>query len=379
MQVEPLAALPRRRRACAHARRVTFRRGDRDQLDLVELVLAEHAARVAAGRARLGAEARRQRGEAERQLGLVEDGFADEVGQRDFGGGDEPERWSDCALELLPIEHATFRSIVELHLASERHLLAAPALGIEQILSRHSHSVATRRRTDLRRTSAAAPSRTAPRRAPAAAAAPRCSRARVVCRSSMNWPSARSSRASCPLSTTKRAPESLAAVSKSICPAPRRARSAPSALFDGRASSPQSRYSTLACSSAPDRHVVERHVGDHRQRVVQRLVAALPFASASRAGTSLSSRDFGHQLRGRRLVLLRLGLADLLGGRVAPRLRLLERQDARRAAPRRARSAGRHRRPTRVSSATSSAGFRESTDVEHRCGFLRRQLAARVP
>ena len=39
----------------------------------------------------LGAEARRQRGEAERQLGLVEDGFADEVGQRDFGGGDEPE------------------------------------------------------------------------------------------------------------------------------------------------------------------------------------------------------------------------------------------------------------------------------------------------
>ncbi len=41
--------------------------GDRDQLDLVELVLAQHAARVAAGRTGFRAEARGERGEAQRQ------------------------------------------------------------------------------------------------------------------------------------------------------------------------------------------------------------------------------------------------------------------------------------------------------------------------
>ena len=69
-----------------------FRRGDRDELDLGELVLADHAARVAAGGARFGAEARRAGGKPHRQFFLVEDGLAHEVGQRDFGGGDEPER-----------------------------------------------------------------------------------------------------------------------------------------------------------------------------------------------------------------------------------------------------------------------------------------------
>ena len=68
-----------------------LRRRDRDELAFRELVLAQHAARVLAGRAGLGAEARRERGEAQRQLVLGEDGLAHEVGQRDFGGGDEPE------------------------------------------------------------------------------------------------------------------------------------------------------------------------------------------------------------------------------------------------------------------------------------------------
>ena len=48
-------------------------RGDGDQLDLGELVLADHAARVLAGGARFRAEARRPRGEAHRQLRFVED------------------------------------------------------------------------------------------------------------------------------------------------------------------------------------------------------------------------------------------------------------------------------------------------------------------
>ena len=68
-----------------------FGRGDRDQLHLGELVLADHAARVLAGGARLGAEARRAGGEAQRQLGLVEDRFAHQIGERHLGGGDEPE------------------------------------------------------------------------------------------------------------------------------------------------------------------------------------------------------------------------------------------------------------------------------------------------
>ena len=64
--------------------------GDRDHLDLVELVLAQHAARVAPGRAGLGAEAWRQRGVAQRQRLRVEDLLADKVGERHLGGGDEP-------------------------------------------------------------------------------------------------------------------------------------------------------------------------------------------------------------------------------------------------------------------------------------------------
>ncbi len=66
-------------------------RGDGDELDLGELMLADHAARVLAGGAGFGAEARRAGGEAQRQLRFVEDGFADEIGQRHFGGGDEPQ------------------------------------------------------------------------------------------------------------------------------------------------------------------------------------------------------------------------------------------------------------------------------------------------
>ena len=59
---------------------------DLHQLHLVELVLADHAARVLAGRARLGAEARRVAGELERQLLGRHDLVAHEVGDRVLGG-----------------------------------------------------------------------------------------------------------------------------------------------------------------------------------------------------------------------------------------------------------------------------------------------------
>ena len=50
--------------------------GDADQFDLVELVLAQDAAGVLAGRPGLGAEAGRMGGDPNRQVGLIEDGTA---------------------------------------------------------------------------------------------------------------------------------------------------------------------------------------------------------------------------------------------------------------------------------------------------------------
>ena len=67
-----------------------LRRGDRDELAFPELVLAQHAARIAPRRAGFRPEARRQRGESKRQFFLGEDRFAHEIGERDLGGGDEP-------------------------------------------------------------------------------------------------------------------------------------------------------------------------------------------------------------------------------------------------------------------------------------------------
>jgi hypothetical protein len=66
-------------------------RGDRDQFDLCELMLPDHATGIAPGRPRLGAKTRRQRGQAHREFFVVDDGFSDEVCEGDFGGGDEPK------------------------------------------------------------------------------------------------------------------------------------------------------------------------------------------------------------------------------------------------------------------------------------------------
>ena len=58
-----------------------------DQLDLVELVHADQAARVLAVRARLAAEARRVGRHRDRQIGRVEDLVAVDVGDRHFRVG----------------------------------------------------------------------------------------------------------------------------------------------------------------------------------------------------------------------------------------------------------------------------------------------------
>ena len=123
-------------------------RGDADQLDLGELVLADHAARVLAGRARLGAEARREGGEAQRQLLLVEHRVVHQVGERHLGGRDQPEA-------VVGVEHV---------LGELRQLADA----VDRVVAHQE------RRIDLG-----------------------VAALLDVCRSSMNCASARSSRASC--------------------------------------------------------------------------------------------------------------------------------------------------------------------------------------
>ncbi len=67
-----------------------FGRGELDQLDLLELVLTDHAADVFAVAAGFGAEAGGVGAVGDGELGLVEGLVAEEVGDGDFGGGDEP-------------------------------------------------------------------------------------------------------------------------------------------------------------------------------------------------------------------------------------------------------------------------------------------------
>lgn len=64
--------------------------GEFDELDLLELVLADHAADVAAVGAGLGAEAGGVGAEGDGKGGFVEGFVTEEVGDGDFGGGDEP-------------------------------------------------------------------------------------------------------------------------------------------------------------------------------------------------------------------------------------------------------------------------------------------------
>ena len=65
---------------------------DLHHFDLVKLVLADHAARVAAVAAGFGAEARGVGGQLDGQFGFLHDCIAHEVGQRHFRGGNEVQR-----------------------------------------------------------------------------------------------------------------------------------------------------------------------------------------------------------------------------------------------------------------------------------------------
>ena len=63
---------------------------DGNQLHLGELMLAQHAARIAPGTAGFRTETGRKRGQAQGQIGFAEDFLCGEIGQRHFGGWDQP-------------------------------------------------------------------------------------------------------------------------------------------------------------------------------------------------------------------------------------------------------------------------------------------------
>jgi hypothetical protein len=74
-------------------------------------MLPDHAARILARSAGLGTEAGCAGGVPQRQRGLVKDGFADEIGERNFGSWDEPER-NLYIYKLIGITFVKFQSQV---------------------------------------------------------------------------------------------------------------------------------------------------------------------------------------------------------------------------------------------------------------------------
>jgi hypothetical protein len=141
------------------------------ELDLLELVLADHAAHVLAVTAGLGAEAGRVRGQPHRQRRVLDDFVAHEIGQRNLGSRDQvTPRLADRGAEQVLLE---LRQVAGAEQAFGIHDQRHVALGVSVF---------------------------------------------ATCRSSMNCASARCIRARPPRSTVKREPDSLAPVAWSSQP-----------------------------------------------------------------------------------------------------------------------------------------------------------------
>ncbi|CAM2158458.1 hypothetical protein PT2222_40321 [Paraburkholderia tropica] len=82
-----------------------FRRDDLDHFDLVELMLTDHAARVAAIRAGFRAEARRMRGQLDRQRAAFDDALAHRIRERNLRRGDQILRDGVFRAALFHAEH----------------------------------------------------------------------------------------------------------------------------------------------------------------------------------------------------------------------------------------------------------------------------------
>ena len=104
---------------------------DRHHLDLAELMHPDQPARIAPGRARLGAETRGVGGHPQRQVARVEDLAGDDIGQRHFRGRDQPEAVGGTKLlvpEFRQLAGAVKR--VLMHQERRRYLGIAVFLGL---------------------------------------------------------------------------------------------------------------------------------------------------------------------------------------------------------------------------------------------------------
>ena len=117
---------------------------DLHHLDLVELVLADHAARIAAVAAGFGAEARCVGREFDRQVGLGHHHVAHKVGQWHFAGGDEVQgrvvRHGLAVLAALLGGEEVTLELRQLARALERvgvHGVGHVALGVAMLLRLH--------------------------------------------------------------------------------------------------------------------------------------------------------------------------------------------------------------------------------------------------
>ena len=267
-------------------------RCDRHQFDFCKLMLPDHAAGIAARRARFGAEARRQRGQPHRQFFFIDDGFADEVGQRDFGGGNEAEtlglqsfvgRRKQFALDGPELVILEFRQLAR----AEHHVVAHQQrridLGIAMLVGVEvEHEL---------------PDRALQPRQPL-----------------LQHDKARAAqfRRRLEIHVAERAAEIVMRLRRE-------------GVVADLAVDVTLHVAVLVGAFG---HVVERQVRNRGKLFRQLFVRGLRSQLKLRH-RGLEFGDFGHQLAGARVVLGLLGLADFLRCRIAPRLRLLRRQDRR--------------------------------------------------
>ena len=292
MQIEPFEYFLGARQHALMLVLAGLRRRDRNQFDFCKLMLADHAAGIAASRARFGAEAWRQRGQPHRQFFFIDDRFADEIGQRDFGGGNETETFglqsfigrreqlSFDGPELVVLE---FRQLAR----AEHHIVAHQQwridLGVTMLTGMEVEHELSDRTLQPRQ-------------------------------SLLQHHEARATqfRSSLEIHVAKRATEVVMRLRRE-------------GIVADLAVDVALHVAVLVYAFG---HIVERQVRNRcklfRQLLVGRLGCLLELRHRR-----LELGDFRHKSVGARLVLGLLGLADFLRSRIAPRLRLLGGQDRR--------------------------------------------------
>ena len=292
-------------------------RADRDQLDLLELMLADEAARVASGRSGLRPETGGQRGQPHRQGIGRHDLFGDQIGQRYLGGRDQPAAIGGAEQilgELRQLAGAEQRLVAHQQRRIGFLIAVGAALGVEHIL----------------RQRAVQPRHLATQRGEARA---------------------RQGRATLEIQSQRRAEIGMVLRREIEC-----ADIAPAAQLD------------IAGFILALRHVVGGQVGDRRQHGIERR-ADLGLFGFQRGRAFLERRDLGLQRLGLNHVLGRHRLADRLARLVAAGLPLLQFRLERAALlVQRQYVGGQRGQATARQSGVESGGiFADEADVVHRC------------